>query len=330
MFLVFALLLTNTFSLPSLIFRLDDMQCGWNQNPSFMIIDVFLKYHVPLSVGVITGMGDCWAPDLLQRYNQANGNLEIASHSVHHLPMINFNYTSQLAELVESKKSIESFFGNGTVRTFIPPTNVWNYDTITAMNQAGYDIISGQCTVAQLQWASLDYMCPVNMYKTRPSFFPRIEGVIHMPTGASETNFASETLITTQQLFYGTDTDCTQSSICSIQSQVNHMTPYTSGESWSVVMMHTQDFPQNATFIENFFVSIFQIAKGSYNMTTFSGLAGSVGSRVNITNGNPGTTPTNVTSSGSGSESSASQTQTVSSSVFGLISILFILGVTMG
>jgi len=323
--IIIALLLVTSFSIPSLIFRLDDIQCGWQQNTSFMILDLFLKYHVPLSIGVITGMGDCYSEGLLERYNQSNGTFEIASHSVHHLPMINFNYTTQLAELVESKQKLESFFGNGTVRTFIPPTNVWNYDTIAAMNAAGYDIISGQCTVAQLTYPSFDNMCPVNMYTARPSFFPRIEGVIHMPTGASEADFASTTLITTQQLFSGSDNDCLANSICSVQSQVNHMGPYTEGDSWSVIMMHPQDFPENATFIENFFMPIFQFAKANYNLTTFTGLAGPVGSRVNLTNGNP-PVPTATVSTGNppsstGSPNSGSQLVT-SLSLIGFLVLL--------
>lgn len=175
--------------------------------------------------------------------------------------------------------------GNGTIRTFYPPYNAWDYNTITALRTSGYDIISTQCTVAQLTWPSKDNLCSANMYKNRPIFFPRIDGLTHVPTGASITNFATEALITTNQLFYAPANECSGNSVCSIQSQVNLMANLTnrSDSSWSVVMMHPQDFPSaNQTAIEAFFVSIFSIAKANYRLCTFSQLVGPVGSRSSV------------------------------------------------
>jgi len=301
----------SVISIPSIVFRLDDIQCGWNMNTSFMIMDAFFKFNVPLSVGVITGFGDCYQPGLLQRFNQANGNLEVASHSVHHVPMTGFNYSDQLFEVANSKATLEAFLGSGTVRTFIPPTNVFNYDTISVLQGSGYDIISPQCTVAQLFYPYLDYMCTPNMYSNRPSFFPRINGVIHMPTGASIANFGNNVsvLLTTDQLLSGTNNDCTDNGLCSIQSQINAMANLTdtTDASWSVIMMHPQDFPEDANFIESFFSAIFTKVKPSYRLVTFSQLAGPKGSRPSVvgngattwisTNSNPASSPTPSSSS---------------------------------
>jgi len=279
-------LIHSVVSLPPLIFRLDDLQCSWEMNTSYMIIDVFFKYNVPISVGVITGHGDCYKPDLLKRFTQSNGDLEVCSHTVDHIPMTTFNYSEQLFQAANSKAELEALLGNGTVRTFIPPTNVWNFDTISVLQESGYDIISGQCTAAQLFWPGFDYMCTPNMYQVRPSFFARINGIIHMPTGASEANFADlGQLLTMNQLFYGTNSDCYQNSNCSVQSQLNGMANLTDANDgpWSVIMMHPQDFPQDANFIESYFSAVFAIAKKNYRLVTFSQLAGPKGSRPYVT-----------------------------------------------
>jgi peptidoglycan/xylan/chitin deacetylase (PgdA/CDA1 family) len=226
-------------------------------NASFNIIDIFAKYRVPLSVGVITGQGDCYQPGLLRRYNQSNGLLEIASHTVSHIPMTTLSYNQQLDEATLSKRTLENSFGQRTVRTFIPPENSWNYSTITAIRAAGYDIISPQCTVSQTTWPAVDYMCSSNMYRNRPIYFPRIDGIIHMPTGSSISSFTSGQLISANQLFNGTNDDCTQRGICSVRTQLN-----ATNNQFSVVMMHPQDFPQeNITSIESYLAPILQIAK---------------------------------------------------------------------
>jgi len=334
LFLLLTFFTTIGYSIPSLIFRLDDLQCGWQMNTTWMILDVFAKYKIPISVGVITGFGDCYQQDLLKRFIETNGNgtsgstqlLEIASHSVHHSPMTNYGYDGQLLEAIDSKRTLETLLGVGTIRTFIPPTNVWNYDTIRAIQIAGYDIISPQCTISQLNHPYLDNMCTVNMYNNnnrRPLFFPSIDGIVHVPTGASQANFGNGQLITKDQLFYASDTDCLTNSICSIQSQVNGMSKYTDGESWSVIMMHPQEFPENITFIENYFIPIFTTAKANYRLVTFSQLVGPIGSRPNVTkmDSNPSSNPFG--------NSAASSTRMVAMTWMGIMAILTTLDLTM-
>jgi len=270
---------------PSLVFRLDDLQCGWQMSTSFMILDVFAKYHIPLTVGVITGLGDCYQADLQKRYTP-NGTLEVASHSVTHTPMTSLSYNDQLAEAANSKKALDALLGQDTVRTFIPPNNIWNYDTVTAVRTAGYDIFTPQCTIVQTTWPYPDNLCSSSMYQNRPTYFPRIDGLIHAPTGSSVASFADYgLLLTPNQFFYGPDSDCLQNSLCSIQSQVNAMTQFTnsSDSSWSVIMMHPQNFPEDAAAIEAYFAPIFSIATQNFQLFTFSQLAGPVGSRPPVT-----------------------------------------------
>jgi len=315
----------GAISVPSIVFRLDDLQCSWEMNNSFTIMDIFWKYNIPLSVGVITGFGDCYKPGLLQRFIRANGNLEVASHTVHHEPMTGFNKSSQLFEVQNSKAELEALLGNGTVRTFIPQTNVWNYVTISVLQEAGYDIVSGQCTIAQIEWPSIDYMCSANMYPVRPAFFPAIDGVIHMPTGASIASYLNlSQLLTTDQLVSGPNTLCWNDNMCSIQTQLNAVANLTdpNDASWSVIMMHPQDFSDDAASIESFFAAIFAAIQPNYRFVTFSQLAGPRGSRPFVNSTTATTTISTNSNPNSNSNSSLASTTTIAKINFAMLLVL--------
>jgi peptidoglycan/xylan/chitin deacetylase (PgdA/CDA1 family) len=268
----------------TLIFRLDDLQCGWLTDLGLTIISIFMDNKIPLVVGIIT-LDDvsCFTDVLPQMYDDSDGLLEIASHSQTHPQMVSLTLAQQLVEVNESKIAIESFLGQGTVRTFIPPFNGWNYDTITAVVQSGYDIFSPECTGGDVGHTEPDNVCTSNMYENRPAFFPRIDGVTHVPIGAAISNFNNEQqLLTASEIFYGTLDDCYAGS-CSVELQVGAMAPLTNGDpdqNWSSIMMHPDCFPENSdrTYLENYFAPIFDIAV-QFKLKTFTQLAGAVGSR---------------------------------------------------
>jgi len=215
-----------------------------------------------------------------------SGLLEVASHSVTHPQMTTLTYTEQLAEVNNSKNTLEALLGKGTIRTFFVPYNAWDYNTISALNNSGYDIISAQCSASQLIVPEFDNMCVANMYNNRPSFFFRIDGITHVPCGCATTNMnTGEGLLSLNQLVNSSSQDCNVNGSCSIQSQLHLMAPLTKNttlaDSWAVVMMHPQDFPDsyNATQIEDYLKPIFQYVKAHFHLVTFSQFVGPVGSR---------------------------------------------------
>jgi len=278
----------------TLVFRLDDIQCDWLTNISFEIVNIFMTNNIPLTVGVITGTDiDCIAAPLKHLYQTYPQLLEIASHSVTHPQLINMTLQQQLVEINNSKVALESVIGAGNVRTFIPPFNSWNYDTITACTESGYDIISPECTAADLGNPSqTDYVCTSNMYLNRPAFFPQIDGLVHVPIGASISSFCDETqLLTLDQLFGGTLQDCYNCN-CSVKLQMNSMYPLTfqgdPDQAWSAVMMHPDCFPENSTSeaLQNYFLPLFQRAV-QYKLKTIAQLVGPHGSRPAVNGTKP-------------------------------------------
>jgi hypothetical protein len=278
--LVFGFLLVLSTS-QTLVFRLDDLQCGYLTDTGLAIINIFLDHKIPIVAGIVT-LDDvsCFADELRQLYDDSQGLLEIASHSKTNPQMINMTFDQQLVEVNESKVAIESFLGQGTVRTFIPPGNAWNYDTITAVVESGYDIFSPECTGGDIGHITQDDICTSNMYVNIPAFFPRIDGVTHIPIGASISSFYDDQiLISVSQLFNGTLEDCYAGN-CSVELQMSASAPLTDGPLWSAIMMHPDCFPEDSdrTYLENYFAPIFEAAS-QFEIKTFKQLTGPVGSR---------------------------------------------------
>jgi len=202
--------------------------------------------------------------------------MEIASHSVTHTPMIELTPDQQYQEVANSKNQLDSEFGISVV-LFIPPFNVFNNDTITAMTSAGYKTMSPQCAAPQINQTWQDNMCTVNMYPyVSPSFFPSINGIVHIPVGAATSAMdGSGGLLSPSLLFNGTWDDCQNDEYCSINSQIAAIAPVTDPKvgGFSVVMMHPQDFDDgdDAT-IQSYFRSILPIAIENYDLRLISSL----------------------------------------------------------
>ena len=126
-------------SKPSVAFRLYDIQCGWlvpiqipkktwltkiyrMQSNSMDIIDAFNKHGIPLTVGVVTGPGNCYVEDLRLRLAN-NSRLELASHSVTHRHMTSLSMNDLFNEIVDSKSTLEALF-NRNITLFIPPCKI--------------------------------------------------------------------------------------------------------------------------------------------------------------------------------------------------------------
>jgi len=283
--LFFITLLTLLYS-QTLVFRLDDVQCWWMEENSFDIIQLFMNYKIPLSIGIITVGGvDCFLNNIPKWYYSGEGLLDVDSHSVTHADMTRMTINEQTSEACDSKRAIESFLGNGTVRTFFPPFNKWNYDTVTALVNCGYDLFSCECTGVDV-WQTGGEVCTVSMYYNRPSFFYSIDGLTHIPIGASIAPFGGyDTLLSLDQIFNGTLEDCYEGN-CSIGLQMSAMPLFTTNgdpdQIWAALMMHPFDFPENWGYrnLENWFVPLFQRAVASgYQIKNFTGFAGPKGSR---------------------------------------------------
>jgi len=260
---------------PRLAFRLDDIQCWWMEANAESIIRAFIRNNVPITVGIITGPTldyDCYVSWLKPLFDSTT-LIELASHSVTHSPLSTLNYEQQLYEVDFSKKKIDTLFRT-KINLFIPPYNDWNYDTAKAVLAAGYTTFSPQCTIGQIPKTPGD-MCTTNMYpEIRPSFFPELYGLIHIPVGCSTTAMdASGGALPPATVVNGATTRCFNEGICSIKSQIEGMPPVTDPKigTFAIVMMHPSDFPENNdAYIQNYFNDLLSQVKPLYDIRTVS------------------------------------------------------------
>ncbi len=66
------------------------------------------------------------------------GGIEIASHTMNHANLARMSYGSAMYELSESKRWLESLLGH-SVFDFAYPSGKFTYQTVFAVQQAGYD-----------------------------------------------------------------------------------------------------------------------------------------------------------------------------------------------
>jgi len=305
-------LLPATLGLTPVAFRLDDIQCGWMEANSQTIIKAFIRHQIPLTVGVITGPGECYSTWLRAFLNSTtNAQLELASHSVTHVHTATLTYAQQVLELRDSRAQLVNLFSDlRTVTTFLAPYNNWNFDTVTAAAAYNYTIISGQCTAAQLLAGGQDDACTSNMYPTvsRP-FFQSINGITHVDAGASTSTFDTGILLSAQDFLSGSTQQCiTTAANCSVTSQISDMAGVTDvniGE-WSCVMMHPQDWADGATdSINAYFDYVLPAMKSSYEFYTVEQMTHIGQGGVNGYKGNATTPVIRRLSSSTGAASNA-------------------------
>jgi peptidoglycan/xylan/chitin deacetylase (PgdA/CDA1 family) len=265
-------------ALPRLAFRLDDVQCGWMMNNAFRIMDLFIEFNVPLTVGVITGAGDCYSEGLAKRVEVLGPHLlEVASHTVQHKALTEFSYVDQLAEVGNSRRTLQTLLNltDPWPKLFLPPDSKWSNDSINALVASGYTHISGQCTVVQMKYSGVpDNMCPPNMYPgVSPIFWSSINGITHVPVGSSIANFVDETaLLDISTLFDGADSVCFSNSWCSVNSAVTALSALTVDDTqWAVVLMHPQNFGDGEfSTMKAYYTSLLTYAKQRYDLRTIS------------------------------------------------------------
>ncbi|MGH9921224.1 MAG: polysaccharide deacetylase family protein [Nitrososphaerales archaeon] len=123
-------------------FRLDDIQDHFTRDAQKDLIDMFLNENVPLTIGVIGGFLN-EDKDLIEFLQNAvsSGPIEVANHSWEHLDHSAMTVDEQRNSIVKTNERIRELFGVQP-KTFIPPMNAFNDDTISIMKEAGLSHLS--------------------------------------------------------------------------------------------------------------------------------------------------------------------------------------------
>ena len=123
-------------------FRLDDIQDHFTRDAQKDLIAMFFKENAPLTIGVIGGFLQ-EDKDLIEFLQNAvsSGPIEVANHSWEHLDHSAMTVDEQRKSIVKTNERIKELFGVQP-RTFIPPVNAFNGDTISIMNEVGLTHLS--------------------------------------------------------------------------------------------------------------------------------------------------------------------------------------------
>lgn len=115
-------------------FRLDDIQDFWLDDTQIELIKIFYEREIPLTLGVLgKNIGDDKKLNSeINRMVIQNPLFEIANHGWEHEDFTELSQEEQEKLLMQTNKKLSEIFKT-TPRTFIPPFNNFNEDTIQSM-----------------------------------------------------------------------------------------------------------------------------------------------------------------------------------------------------
>jgi len=126
---------------PSLVIRVDDIQDFAFREAQLFLLNESMINHVPLSLAVITGMfGE--DSEVVQAVELAVSlDSDVAVHGWKHEDLAKLSFREQVELLSQSRSRIKEILDFDT-RVLVPPMFSFNEDTVAAMHEEGYNIIS--------------------------------------------------------------------------------------------------------------------------------------------------------------------------------------------
>lgn len=240
---------------PTVIFRLDDIQSYFLEPTQLEIMRTFEAKDVALTIGVIAGsLVDSPHSDALYSIMSNLGEKgEVACHSMTHSNFTSLSLDEQKEELSDCRDKLMTLFPGKEINTFIPPYNEFNNDTLEAMREESYSILSSKST---------NYSIPNGSCYNEGGNFDE-DDIVDLPVGASTGGFGSTLVLQSAQTVFD-----------QIEKQLKD-----NGQNWSVVMMHPQEFTKNEVNLDPIATLnelIDMCVRSGYEMVTFSQLKDSV------------------------------------------------------
>lgn len=181
--------------------------------------------------------------------------------------------------MVKSTTALRTAYPDARIRTFVPPRNLANTDTLNAMLATGLSIISSEGTLGCHPWngppprynymyapcQTLDAAGPLcippnDTYATRAGFqpilpadaiLPKLEPLYSTPTGAANSKFNDVTTGLSVNDTLGVGACGCVGEVCPIISAAKNNAVKSNGLLWTVLMMHPQTkFRCSACYVE--------------------------------------------------------------------------------
>jgi len=126
-------------------FRLDDVQDFFLNDPQIGVFQLFQSKEAPLSIGIIGGFigTDAKIVNFIKNdIEREESTLELVSHSWNNSPLTNYDKEGQKELLLKTDNRIFDVFGV-SARVMVPPENLVNNATFTALKELGYTHSTG-------------------------------------------------------------------------------------------------------------------------------------------------------------------------------------------
>lgn len=134
---------------PYVVLRVDDIQDYTFRKGQLAIIEYSLAWDIPLTLGIIPNrFGE--DADLVDAVSAAiEEGCEIAAHGWRHVDFTEYNLTEQARMLQLSRDKLREVL-NVNVTIMLPPYYQFNSDTLLAMKQTGYNVISTSTEIGEV------------------------------------------------------------------------------------------------------------------------------------------------------------------------------------
>jgi peptidoglycan/xylan/chitin deacetylase (PgdA/CDA1 family) len=153
------------------IFRFDDIRNGYLEKIQIAMMDFFISKNVSVSFGLIANQISNNS-ELLQKLNQGYkiGLFEIGLHGWNHEDYTLLTEEQQRLSFQKANEKIKQFFGKYP-EVFIPPYNLFDNNTISAMRNSQFRILS----------SAIYYDEPDVLKTTWGNILPPNKNLLHMP-----------------------------------------------------------------------------------------------------------------------------------------------------
>ena len=171
----FVLIIFNLALSCQIVIRIDNIQDNYMVEQQIDVIDQFLSANMPISVGIIANNfgNDSNIVSYIQNVT-TNYSVEPCSHW-NNITVSSYDLLEQETMLQNFSEQIKSILGISQVVTFIPPYDVFDNTTLTAMLATGYTTISSS-------------------YGLDPGPFANNQPIYHYPATASTTDWYNITI----------------------------------------------------------------------------------------------------------------------------------------
>ena len=138
---------------PVVVIRIDDVQDYAFKKGQLYLLDHSQQNNYPLSLAVIPYYFGHDTQLVRQIKQSITKGSEIAVHGWAHENLSSYSYEEQKTRLTHAKQTLQEVL-NLDATVLVPPMFMYNNDTVTAMDQTGYTIVSGLTEFHTPQWVS--------------------------------------------------------------------------------------------------------------------------------------------------------------------------------